>query len=60
MNKWVIDNEEFNTDIANKKLPYKDSILVNLKSYSDQGCFDTVAQWVTIYEKPDISLNLSN
>ena len=60
MNKWVIDNEEFNTDIANKKLPNKDSILVNLKSYSDQGCFDTFAQWVIIYEKPDISLNLSN
>jgi hypothetical protein len=54
MNKWVIDNEEFNTDIAYKKLPNKDSILVNLKSYSDQGCFDTVAQWITIYEKPDI------
>ena len=59
-NKWIIDNEEFNTDIAYKKLPNKDSILVNLKSYSDQGCFDTVAKWVTIYEKPDVALNLSN
>ena len=60
MNKWSIDNEEFDTDTVHKKLPQKDSIWVTLKSYSDQGCTDSSAQWVSIYDKPDISLNLNN
>jgi gliding motility-associated-like protein len=60
MNKWSIDNEEFDTDTVHKKLPQKDSIWVTLKSYSDQGCTDSSAQWVSIYDKPDILLNLNN
>jgi gliding motility-associated-like protein len=60
INKWSINNEEFDTDTVHKKLPQKDSIWVTLKSYSDQGCTDSSAQWVSIYDKPEISLNLNN
>ena len=60
MNKWSIDNEEFNTDTVHKRLPQKDSIRITLKSLSDQGCTDSSSQWVSIYDKPDISLNLNN
>jgi len=58
--RWSIDNKFFNTDTVNKKLPQKDSIWVNLKSYSNYGCIDSFAQWVTINDRPEIYLNLSD
>lgn len=58
--QWQIDGNSYDKDSVRIALPNKDSIRVSLTATTNRGCVDSFSQWVGIYDKPEIALQLSN